>query len=142
MMNDKKDFKKRMMYSFIIFMTICAAMRIGSHAIGEMRSNECIEEDCDIDKEEETPIPDSSLPRTNLHIYDEADEEPSEKSNSSSGSVSNKSSDTDDSYGEGYDDVYMNEDYDLDRYYEDDEYASGVDDAIDEEIEETGDEDW
>ena len=36
------------------------------------------------------------------------------------------------SYDEGYDDVYENDDYDWDRYYSDDDYADGVDDAMDE----------
>lgn len=37
------------------------------------------------------------------------------------------------SYDEGYEDVYFNDDYDMDRYYSDDEYALGVDDALDDE---------
>lgn len=37
-----------------------------------------------------------------------------------------------DSYNEGYDSVYMDEDYDEDRYDSDRDYANGVDDAIDE----------
>ena len=36
-----------------------------------------------------------------------------------------------------YDDVYMDGDYDDDRYDSDDDYAAGVDDAIDDD-----DEDW
>ena len=42
-----------------------------------------------------------------------------------------------DSYDDGYDDVYMDGDYDDDRYDSDDDYAAGVDDAIDDD-----DEDW
>lgn len=45
-----------------------------------------------------------------------------------------------DTYGDGYNDVYEDGDYDWDRYQQDDDYASGVDDAI-EEWEEYG-EDW
>lgn len=41
-----------------------------------------------------------------------------------------------DSYDEGYDDIYMNGDYDYDRYDSDDDYAAGVDDAMDENYEE------
>ncbi len=37
-----------------------------------------------------------------------------------------------DSYDAGYEDVYENDDYDWDRYYSDDDYADGVDDAMDE----------
>ena len=42
-----------------------------------------------------------------------------------------------DSYDSGYDDVYMDGDYDYDRYDRDSDYASGVDDAIGD-----FDEDW
>ena len=35
-------------------------------------------------------------------------------------------------YDEGYEDVYDHDDYDWDRYYSDDDYADGVDDAMDE----------
>ena len=37
-----------------------------------------------------------------------------------------------DSYDDGYDDVYMDGDYDYDRYDRDPDYADGVDDALDE----------
>lgn len=53
---------------------------------------------------------------------------------SSSGSSTKKSSM--DSYDEGYEDVYDDYDYDWDRYQNDDDYANGVDDAMDDEEEE------
>ncbi len=57
-------------------------------------------------------------------------------SNSSKSTGSHKSSggksNFDNGYDEGYDDVYDNEDYDWDRYLNDDDYALGVDDAMDE----------
>ena len=56
-----------------------------------------------------------------------------EKESSSSGSKKYYH----DSYDDGYDDVYMDGDYDDDRYDSDDDYAAGVDDAIDHD-----DEDW
>lgn len=37
-----------------------------------------------------------------------------------------------DSYDDGYDDIYMDGDYDYDRYNRDRDYADGVDDAMDE----------
>lgn len=37
-----------------------------------------------------------------------------------------------DSYDNGYDDIYMDGDYDYDRYDRDSDYADGVDDAMDE----------
>ncbi len=49
----------------------------------------------------------------------------------SSSSNHYNSSSYNDSYDDGYDDVYMDDDYDWDRYYEDDDYAEGVDDALD-----------
>lgn len=67
-------------------------------------------------------------------------------SSSSSGSYSNSSKTTTnssyssstskknsyDSYDDGYDDIYMDGDYDYDRYERDSDYADGVDDAMDE----------
>ena len=69
----------------------------------------------------------------------------------SSGSYSNKSNSTNkssysgdtkkstttkkstyDSYDDGYEDIYMDGDYDYERYNRDSDYADGVDDAIDE----------
>ena len=56
---------------------------------------------------------------------------------SSTGTSSSKKINTYDSYDDGYDDIYMDGDYDYDRYDRDSDYADGVDDAIDE-----FDEDW
>ena len=56
---------------------------------------------------------------------------------SSTGTSSSKKSNTYDPYDEGYDDIYMDGDYDYDRYDRDSDYADGVDDAMDE-----FDEDW
>ena len=39
------------------------------------------------------------------------------------------------SYDEGYEDIWLDDDYDWDRYWQDDKYAMGVDDAME-------DEDW
>ena len=70
-----------------------------------------------------------------------------QSSNSSSSASSSKSSysasskhRTQDTYDDGYEAVYEDGDYDMDRYYDDDDYASGVDDAMDD-LEEEG-EDW
>lgn len=49
-----------------------------------------------------------------------------------SGNSSTKKSSTYDSYDDGYDDIYMDGDYDYDRYDNDSDYADGVDDAMDE----------
>ena len=52
------------------------------------------------------------------------------------------SSHSHDSYDSGYDDIYMDGDYDQDRYDRDDDYATGVDDAIDDDIEDGDEGDW
>ena len=66
-------------------------------------------------------------------------EKESSSNNSSSGvttkkqySYSDSSYSGNDSYDDGYDDIYDNDDYDSDRYEVDDDYAAGVDDAMDE----------
>lgn len=60
----------------------------------------------------------------------------------SSSSSKYNSSHSYDSYDDGYDDVYFDSDYDQDRYDRDDDYATGVDDAIEEDIEDGNDGDW
>ena len=54
----------------------------------------------------------------------------SSSSSSSSGSGSRKT--YYDSYDDGYEDIWLNDDYDDDRYRWDSDYAAGVDDAMDE----------
>ena len=60
-------------------------------------------------------------------------------SNTSSGEKSSSSSKKNqssmDSYDDGYNAIYEDDDYDWDRYWSDDDYAAGVDDAME-------DEDW
>lgn len=51
---------------------------------------------------------------------------------SPTGTGSSKKSNTYNSYDDGYDDIYMDGDYDYDRYDRDSDYADGVDDAMDE----------
>lgn len=59
-------------------------------------------------------------------------------SNSSSSSKSSKPYKRD-TYDDGYEAVYDDDDYDMDRYYKDDDYARGVDDAMDD-LEDEGEE--
>ena len=54
------------------------------------------------------------------------------KSNSSNTKSSTSYSNPYSSYDQGYEDVYDDDDYDWDRYLSDDDYADGVDDAMDE----------
>ena len=51
-------------------------------------------------------------------------------SKSSSSKSSSKKKYYYDSYDAGYEDVWLDDDYDWDRYWRDDDYASGVDDAM------------
>lgn len=55
----------------------------------------------------------------------------STKSSGSSSSKKNYSSV--DSYDDGYNAIYEDDDYDWDRYWSDDDYAAGVDDAMEDE---------
>ena len=59
----------------------------------------------------------------------------SKKTNSSGSSSSKKNYSSMDSYDDGYNAIYEDGDYDWDRYWSDDDYAAGVDDAME-------DEDW
>ena len=54
----------------------------------------------------------------------------SSKSSSKSSKNSSKKKSYYDSYDDGYEAVWLNDDYDWDRYWRDDDYASGVDDAM------------
>lgn len=57
------------------------------------------------------------------------------KKYSSGSSSSKKKQSSTDSYDDGYNAIYEDDDYDWDRYWSDDDYAAGVDDAME-------DEDW
>ena len=59
----------------------------------------------------------------------------------SSSSSKYNSSHSYDSYDDGYDDVYFDSDYDQERYDRDD-YATGVDDAIEDDMEDGDEGDW
>lgn len=78
---------------------------------------------------------DSSATRSSV-IHENSSKSGTTTSRSSSNTSSYKSSSYD-SYDKGYDDIYMDGDYDWDRYNSDPDYADGVDDAMDE-----FDEDW
>ena len=56
-------------------------------------------------------------------------------SKSSGSSSSKKNQSSMDSYDDGYNAIYEDDDYDWDSYWSDDDYATGVDDAME-------DEDW
>ena len=81
----------------------------------------------------------TSTPTPTNYSYGSSKKDSSSKKNSSTKSSSKKSNPYK-NYDEGYDDVYMDDDCDLDRYNKDRDYADGVDDA--EEDEEEYGEDW
>lgn len=59
--------------------------------------------------------------------------------NNSSGSSKSSKTYKRDTYDDGYEAVYDDDYYDMDRYYKDDDYARGVDDAMDD-LEDEGEE--
>ena len=107
-------------------------------AIGEASEPKCIKSGCDNKQATNSsycylhkPYTGSSSSHSNASSYN------SSTKKSSTGTSSSKKSNTYDSYDDGYDDIYMDGDYDYDRYDRDSDYADGVDDAMDE-----FDEDW
>ncbi len=131
----------------IFFVIIGILYVIGS--IGEASEPKCIKSGCD-----NKQASGSSTSHSSSSYSNKSSGSTSKSSTSSSGSSSsyksksnstNKSSyssgtkkstttkkSTYDSYDDGYDDIYMDGDYDYDRYESDSNYADGVDDAMDE----------
>ncbi len=70
--------------------------------------------------------------KSSTKSYSNSSSSSSTKKSTSTGGSKNYSSNPYKSYDEGYEDVYDHDDYDWDRYYSDDDYADGVDDAMDE----------
>ena len=132
----------------IFFVIIGVLFVIGS--IGEASEPKCIKAGCDLHK----PYTGSSTSHSSSSYSNKLSSSTSKSSTSNSGSSSsynNKSNSTNkssyssgtkkstttkkstyDSYDDGYDDIYMDDDYDYDRYDRDSDYADGVDDAMDE----------
>ena len=122
-------------------------------AISEASEPKCIKSGCDNKQATNSsycylhkPYSGSSSSHSNSSYFDKSSSSSSSSShnnkltagsNASSYNSSTKKSNTYDSYDDGYDDIYMDGDYDFDRYDRDSDYADGVDDAMDE-----FDEDW
>ena len=102
-----------------------------SHVCGEL--NKIIHRDSDEDETESVTssnnYSDTSSNKTSSTYKPSTTKKPSSTRKPSG---SNKGYDSHNSYDAGYEDVYENDDYDWDRYYSDDDYANGVDDAMDE----------
>lgn len=133
----------------VVFMVLFLAI---AGWISDISTPKCIKTGCDNDQAKESSYcflhmvsPGSSSYKSNYSGYSSgsssyknssSNTKPSNSSGSSSykGGSSKKSSSSGSysSYDDGYDDVYENDDFDWDRYYNDDDYADGVDDAMDE----------
>jgi len=142
----------------VFFVIVGVLFIIGS--IGEASEPKCIKAGCDNKQASESsycylhkPYTGSSSSHSSSSYSNKSSSSTSKSSTSSSNSSSsysnksnmnNKSSyssskrvtttkkSTYDSYDDGYDDIYMDGDYDYDRYDSDSDYADGVDDAMDE----------
>lgn len=137
----------------VFFVIIGALFVIGS--IGEASEPKCIKSGCDNKQASGSsycylhkPYTGSSTSHSSSSYSNKSSSSTSKSSTSNSSSSSsynsksnstNKSSyssgtkkSTYDSYDDGYDDIYMDGDYDYDRYDRDSDYADGVDDAMDE----------
>ena len=121
----------------IFFVIIGVLFVIGS--IGEASEPKCIKAGCDNKQASGSsycylhkPYTGSSTSHSSSSYSNKSSGSTSKSSTSSSGSSSSYNSKTYDSYDDGYDDIYMDGDYDYDRYDRDGDYADGVDDAMDE----------
>ena len=143
----------------VAFVMVCVVLVIGS--IGVASEPKCIKAGCDNKQASGSsycylhkPYTGSRTSNSSSTHSNKSSSSNSKSSASSSGSSSsynsksnstNKSSyssgtkkstttkkSTYDSYDDGYDDIYMDGDYDYDRYDRDRDYADGVDDAMDE----------
>ena len=148
----------------VAFVMVCVVLVIGS--IGVASEPKCIKAGCDNKQASGSsycylhkPYTGSSTSHSSSSYSNKSSGSTSKSGTSSSGSSSgynSKSNSTNnlsyssgtkkstttkkstyDSYDDGYDDIYMDGDYDYDRYDRDRDYADGVDDAMDED-----EEDW
>ncbi len=104
-------------------------------SIGEANEPKCIKAGCD--NKQASGSSSSSYSNESsggTSTRDSSSSSYSNDTNTTSGSSYSSSTkkSTYDSYDDGYDDIYMDGDYDYDRYDRDSDYADGVDDAMDE----------
>ena len=119
------------------FVIVDALLVIG--LIGEASEPRCIKTGCDNKQTRGSsycylhePYTGSSTSHSSSSYSNKSNS--TNKSSYSSGIKKNTttSRSTYDSYDDGYDDIYMDGDYDYDRYDRDSDYADGVEDAMDE----------
>ena len=105
----------------------------------DLGTPKCIKSGCDNDAKEGSSycyLHDNSTYRYKSRTSYSGSSKSSGSSTKSSGSSSSKKNYSSmDSYDDGYNAIYEDDDYDWDRYWSDDDYAAGVDDAME-------DEDW
>lgn len=134
----------------ITFIIIVAVVIVGCIVINNRPK--CIADGCDLDAMEDSyycydhePVakPSKSTTKKTYGSASKSVDNNREKSDSVTNNAtsakpysnknSSKKSTYQDTYDEGCDDIYMDGDYDYDRYSSDDDYARGVDDAMDDE---------
>ena len=125
-------------YKLAAFFVIVGALLVIG-LIGEASEPRCIKTGCDNKQTRGSsycylhePYTGSSTSHSSSSYSNKSNS--TNKSSYSSGIKKNTttSRSTYDSYDDGYDDIYMDGDYDYDRYDRDSDYADGVDDAMDE----------
>ena len=125
-------------YKLAAFFVIVGALLVIG-LIGEASEPRCIKTGCDNKQTRGSsycylhePYTGSSTSHSSSSYSNKSNS--TNKSSYSSGIKKNTttSRSTYDSYDDGYDDIYMDGDYDCDRYDRDSDYADGVDDAMDE----------
>lgn len=125
-------------YKLAAFFVIVGALLVIG-LIGEASEPKCIKTGCDNKQTRGSsycylhePYTGSSTSHSSSSYSNKSNS--TNKSSYSSGIKKNTttSRSTYDSYDDGYDDIYMDGDYDYDRYDRDSDYADGVDDAMDE----------
>ena len=125
----------------IVFMILFLAV---AGFIRDACTPKCIKAGCDSDQAKDSSycylhkLYSGSSSYKSKNSYSSSSKSTSYSNSSGTSSSSNYKSSTSkkssysSSYDDGYDDVYENDDYDWDRYYSDEDYADGVDDAMDE----------
>ena len=103
----------------------------------DLGTPKCIKSGCDNDAKDGSSycyLHDNSTYRYKSRTSYSGRSKSSGSSTKSSGSSSSKKNYSSvDSYDDGYNAIYEDDDYDWDRYWSDDDYAAGVDDAMEDE---------
>ena len=103
----------------------------------DLGTPKCIKSGCDNDAKDGSSycyLHDNSTYRYKSRTSYSGSSKSSGSSTKNSGSSSSKKNQSSmDSYDDGYNAIYEDDDYDWDRYWSDDDYAAGVDDAMEDE---------